>query len=409
MRRITLRYGALLLLISCVILYSGPIDRSAYSKVGDVIGQIYPTDIQAYVNDEPVPAYNIGGTTVIIIEELLEHGFAIAYNNDWRVLIVYTVFPQYEFRWQESSEPGRLSGKVYETDITTYVNGLPIRAYALGGKMAVAIEDLGRVMECGLEYSPYNMRAVWDGEKRTISLYFLYENYFYINQGDRLVNFALKNDRMSLSVSKFNETHEYSEPYRTHDFRPPSSFPLYYNDQRVGFGFSYPRIDMYHPYDYPSGMHAPFRFFRDISFPYNYSHYSEDIEARLVDDGIGFSYYYDTVVLDEIVSKLPVPELTYQEVLNFYTNPKLCGYEVFDQLETDYCTVLMIQDSERYDFWTGFFILVYKDSSYKKTDSLYYSASTKQYFHYTVIADDQLLFITENSAHVLNLKNGTLK
>ena len=37
---------------------------------GDVIGSIYSTDILAYVNGRPIRSYNIGGKTVILVEDL---------------------------------------------------------------------------------------------------------------------------------------------------------------------------------------------------------------------------------------------------------------------------------------------------------------------------------------------------
>ena len=40
------------------------------SADGGVIGHIYSTDILTYVNGEPIDAYNIGGKTVVIAEDL---------------------------------------------------------------------------------------------------------------------------------------------------------------------------------------------------------------------------------------------------------------------------------------------------------------------------------------------------
>ena len=37
-------------------------------NVGDVIGEIYSTDILATVDNVPIPSYNIGGRTVIVLE-----------------------------------------------------------------------------------------------------------------------------------------------------------------------------------------------------------------------------------------------------------------------------------------------------------------------------------------------------
>ena len=146
-----------------------------YAKSGDVIGNVYSSDIIAYINDVPVPSYNINGRTVIIPEDLEDYGINCYYNDELRTLLVYmydTMNPSVQNQVARGT-PGRITNKIYETDIKTYVNGELIQAYSLNGKVAVAIENLGKITDDNMEYSPYNMRYVWDGKNRSISLYYI--------------------------------------------------------------------------------------------------------------------------------------------------------------------------------------------------------------------------------------------
>ena len=44
----------------------------AFAANGDVIGNIYSTDIRAYINGVEVESYNIGGRTAVVIEDILD-------------------------------------------------------------------------------------------------------------------------------------------------------------------------------------------------------------------------------------------------------------------------------------------------------------------------------------------------
>ena len=48
---------------------------TAYAESGDIIGHVYSTDILAVIGGNEVPAYNIGGRTAVVIEDLSNEQF----------------------------------------------------------------------------------------------------------------------------------------------------------------------------------------------------------------------------------------------------------------------------------------------------------------------------------------------
>ena len=147
----------------------------ANAQVGDVIGHIYSTDIRAYINGEEVPSYNIGGRTVIVVEDVCGYS---EYHDEMRTLLltndVRGLHPDsIKGGSGESDTPGHIIGDIYETDIKTYMYDKEITAYNLDGKTAVAIEDLGGFKE----YNDLGGRYFYNDETRTLSLEILYGNH----------------------------------------------------------------------------------------------------------------------------------------------------------------------------------------------------------------------------------------
>lgn len=157
---------------------------SAHAAVGDVVGNIYTTDIAADVDGMPIKSYNIGGRTAIVVEDLREYGFYVEWNEESRMVIVKTeykplTYPSYT---HVKEAPGNIAGKIYETDIKVTINGLEIPSFNLGGITAVAIEDIvdlpgerysydGNVHQgMSKPYADTGMYYVWNADSRTISL-----------------------------------------------------------------------------------------------------------------------------------------------------------------------------------------------------------------------------------------------
>ena len=73
------RFILLFVFCCCIICISD----TAYAA--KIIGQATYTDIVTYVNDLPIPTYDINGQTVIVAEDLEHYGFDVQYQNEYRI------------------------------------------------------------------------------------------------------------------------------------------------------------------------------------------------------------------------------------------------------------------------------------------------------------------------------------
>ena len=100
------------------------ISTSVLAANGDVIGNIYSTDIRAYINGVEVESYNIGGKTAVVIEDILkENAHQYIYDDLTRTLKFFSLNPDYlvERKSETKTSPGRIVGKIYATDIKTSI------------------------------------------------------------------------------------------------------------------------------------------------------------------------------------------------------------------------------------------------------------------------------------------------
>lgn len=135
----------------------------AYAKVGDIVSTIYTTDILTQVNGADIASFSIEGKTLIAMEDLKDYGFTVNYNDSVRTLYVNRGGEM------KKNMPSILRGRVgdtagytYETDIKVIFNGQPVDAYAIDGRMAVIVEELGT--------AKYGMTCSYDNNKRLLSL-----------------------------------------------------------------------------------------------------------------------------------------------------------------------------------------------------------------------------------------------
>ena len=136
----------------------------AQAKVGDIADTIYTTDILTRVNGADIASFSIEGRTLIAMEDLRDYGFTVVYDDSVRTLYVN--------RGGEAKKnmPSILRGRVggvagytYETDIKVIFNGEPVGAYAIDGRMAVIVEELGDPLK-------YGMVCAYDDGKRLLTL-----------------------------------------------------------------------------------------------------------------------------------------------------------------------------------------------------------------------------------------------
>lgn len=152
------------------------VPAAAAESADVVVGEVYSTDILACVDGHPIPSYNIGGYTCVVMEDLQYYGFTVTWDPETATISAvsapvetdYTVYADVE-----RGVGGSIAGYVYETNIRAFVNGLPIESYNIGGYTCVCIETLGDLTDsvnAAYGYSQYLMNAAWDAENAIISL-----------------------------------------------------------------------------------------------------------------------------------------------------------------------------------------------------------------------------------------------
>ena len=190
------------LLIILTSIAASALSTSALAANGDICGHIYSTDIRAYVNDVEVASYNIGGKTAVVIEDILNpYPYNYIYDDNSRTLKFFTLSPDslIEEKAQGTTKSGRIIGNIYETDIKTSIYDVTIPTYNIGGKTAVAIEDLGG----DKVFSPIGGKYIWNADERTISLEFLYQTPKGISNDKNIIITA--NEDMTEMTATFEE------------------------------------------------------------------------------------------------------------------------------------------------------------------------------------------------------------
>ncbi len=186
------------------------------AATGDVVGEIYSTDILASINGRQINSYNIGGKTVVLAEELCDnntgnhYGFSCEYDNDSRTLTLTSTFTNGNVNPIISrGKVGEVLGSVYETDISVIFNSHEVTGYNIGGQTAICIEDLGEYFDgehnAKYGYSKYLCNAVWNGETREISLNtFLQDSNYFGRYPTKKLAFSLNDNQLSCTFDQLN-------------------------------------------------------------------------------------------------------------------------------------------------------------------------------------------------------------
>ncbi len=145
---------------------------SASAAVGDTAGTIYTTDILTQVDGLDIQSYCIDGETLIALEDLEPYGFTVYYNDNIRtVFVTKSGSPEENFHPSVSrGSGGGIAGSYYETDIHAVVNGCAVNAYAINGKMAAKVEELGAAGLSGIARHNYQMTFGYNDSERLLSL-----------------------------------------------------------------------------------------------------------------------------------------------------------------------------------------------------------------------------------------------
>lgn len=240
------------LLAACILVGAlAPIAASA--KNGDIVGNLYSTDILAYVNGKPIASYNIGGKTAIVMEDLnyfnddngngVSYGFYCWYDEDNRILTVDAQGAPYgsDPAVERGKAGGAVVGHIYESDIQVLFNNRLVPSCSINGKTAVCIEDLGVPTEnspsADYGYSEYMCKAGWDPETREVRLdTWQSQSRDMRNVPLHKLDFALNDDILTASYDQLNYywnnlSINTSEAFRQDTCRIK---PFYMDGQQVG-------------------------------------------------------------------------------------------------------------------------------------------------------------------------------
>ena len=326
-------------------------------------GYIYSTDILAFVNGKPIEGYNIGGKTVIIAEDLTGYGFGIEYNDETRTLKIESYFHSGfgEFAQIPRGEVGRITGKIYKTDIKVYYNGIPISGYNIGGRTAICIEELGDITQSPngeYGYSQYLGKSIWNPDERTIS----FESY-------------LRNENEILGISrvyhrfKDNVIYTYSD-----DYYKKSGFSAEESDGFTGM------------YSYSAGTGASKYLIKPLYF---------DNHGELVHIGTtvvnpnnvpyeAVMYIENPEMVKDMIKTFKTPQMNHDDALKYFT--EVCIN--VEKIENDCYTVLKAEHeaeglifvyiNKKGGFVTENFLNAYGMNSYKNTEIKMWFDETKK-------------------------------
>lgn len=154
-------------LIAVLTMLAVCVSSSAYAAVGDVAGKVVYTDISAYINHYPIPAYAYDGGMVVVAEDLQNYGFDVTYDDVSRSL---AIVPNREKSIIGMGTVYKNGGRVnmrfadaLYSDINVYFNETWINSCAINGYTMVKLEDLAS------DYAGTSF--TWDNSTRSAKLW----------------------------------------------------------------------------------------------------------------------------------------------------------------------------------------------------------------------------------------------
>lgn len=354
---------------------------------GDISGNIYSTDIKALINGVEVPSYNIGGKTVVILEDIFKDSYSLAYSDYYRTLKFFSLDPASlkPGNTKYSKTTGKIVGYTYETDIKTSIYGVEIPSYNIGGKTAVAIEDLGK----DGEFSKIGGKYIWDAKNRIITLEFLYEE---------TCSDVLRNYQADMHIS-INE--DLSKGTVTFERKPliTGSATLYTwpdwfltRDANMVIEKIIPLMAETESGEELIGYHFYLTEERTDWDPNNFR---------------AFSYFYEEP-LKRAVSIVEPEPVTREYVINVYTQNYLGN--VIDRIDTDDYSFLFMGAGTSHG-GTHYLLLVKEDGTFHDFSDDFESVSfwgTKTFENVKIDKENEKVYLHYDYDYEIDLKTGTL-
>ena len=151
-------------------------------KKSNSIGSVLSTDITTFIDGMPIVSYNVDGSTVVIVEDLVNYGFKVTWEPEARKLIASAgKLPAAAPKYVNSTSDlpiGTPVGEIFATDIVTEINGREYTSYNMNGQTVVVLETLGdRMIDTDINiYNPYKyasggFKTLWDNDTRTLNVH----------------------------------------------------------------------------------------------------------------------------------------------------------------------------------------------------------------------------------------------
>lgn len=155
----------LFILLLCFI-----ICNNVFAQYERESGDVYYTDVKAYIKDIPIEVFDIEGEIVVECENLESYGFFVAWDSNERVLrLAENVYETEELKNKSNTlinedkhNTENIAKKYYCSDIVTYLNGKKIKSYNVDGKTLIPIKGMA---DCG-----YIVK--WDEQKKEFKVNF---------------------------------------------------------------------------------------------------------------------------------------------------------------------------------------------------------------------------------------------
>lgn len=302
------------------------------AKNGDIVGNIYSTDITATVNGYEVESYNIGGKTAIVLEDLAKLGASVSYEDSIRTLIVdfYNIHVNSEAQnFKKYDVVGASVGNIYESDIKTYLNGYEIKAFSLGGRMAAAVEDIGNAALYGTPYSRYGAVCKWNPDERHVSLDFLLTDIAKEYEFNRIL--SEKNyDFLSLSSDEYAFFRRYTDEYKPID---------YFSEEYAAY---YSALPEYSPCTVAVGSAVYTIGYVKIPSSHVEKYLDEGATVPRLEIQSGYSRYLDYELLCDIADKLEPYKPPREALVRYYTSEEGFYAVVRARADFDECTFLAL-------------------------------------------------------------------
>ncbi|MBQ7975334.1 MAG: hypothetical protein IJ300_06565 [Clostridia bacterium] len=356
---------------------------SASAANGDMAGYVYDTDIKAFINGIEVPSYSIGGKTAVAIEDITKPNSGHYYNDSSRTLQLYTLAPDSLIggKCELKGKIGDVVGRIYETDIKTVIYDYEIPSYNIGGKMAVALEDLGN----DGSFSEIGGKYIWDGENRTISLEFIYDNSLMTY--DYNINMRVDmNGDLSEGVVAF-AGNPYCKAMLEKDFNWPEW------------------IDDLNGTDVPVKKAIPLTFNGEVI---GYHLYRTTEKSHWKPNGFyAYTYLYEDKI-SKIAETVESPVITKEDVINHYQNNHMGSIQ--ERFDTEDYTFAFMSAGTPHG-GTHYLVLAGADGSYHNYAEDFQSVSfwgTKLFENVTIDRENEKVYFHYDVDYEIDLKTGEL-